>query len=101
MARLMERNRVHWTNFAIWNFQAALEEPPQPQAVMDCHVSVLGECILNAGEGLYVKLGDEVSEDAARVTEPGSLYPGKARLSHERWRFWKERLRLAKWFLRK
>lgn len=41
MAWLMERNLVHWTNFAIWNFRAALEEPPQPQAVMDCHASVL------------------------------------------------------------
>lgn len=92
MARLMERNLVHWTNFAIWNFRAALEEPPQPQVVMDCHVSVLGEWISHAGEGLYAKLSDEVSEDAARVTEPGILYSGKAGLSHERWKFWKERL---------
>jgi hypothetical protein len=33
-----------------------------------------------------------VSEDAARVTEPDTLYSGKAGLSHERWKFWKERL---------
>lgn len=58
---------------------------------MNCDVAVAAEWILQGGEALHRGISEEVTEDEARSTKPGILYPGKAGLCRERWEFWKAR----------
>lgn len=58
---------------------------------MNAEVSAATEWIIHAGEVLFHLLTDDLNPDRARMTRPGSLYPGKAGLCRERWDFWKMR----------
>jgi Protein of unknown function (DUF3632) len=80
-----------WTNFAIWELRAALEEPSQGKSILNYEVITAAEWIFQGGEELFKQTRKEETEEQSRFTQSGSLFPGKAGSLRERWRFWKMR----------
>ncbi len=80
-----------WDIFAIWELREGLGEPTVAISIMNCNVIVATEWILQAGEHLFKRQYEVVTEDEVQVAKQGTLYQGKIGLPRERWDFWRER----------
>ncbi|KAK2875606.1 hypothetical protein FQN49_001566 [Arthroderma sp. PD_2] len=106
-ARLLNLEKVSWSNFAVWSLRAALEEKPSTSAESyNCDVAAAAQWILHSGSYLLKEVKSDADKEIQEQEEDegeakpnrgqplaaGSLYKGKgkARLCPERWQFWKQ-----------
>ncbi|KAF3479836.1 uncharacterized protein GIQ15_06812 [Arthroderma uncinatum] len=105
-ARLLNLEKVSWSNFAVWSLRSALEENVTSDESHKCNVAAAAQWMMYSGPYLL----KEVKSDAAKEVQEqeadngeakpnkgqplaaGTLYKGKGkeRLCPERWQFWKQ-----------
>ncbi|KAF7590279.1 hypothetical protein BBP40_003016 [Aspergillus hancockii] len=89
-ARLLTLDATSWKLFAVWALRDALEEESSGSK-LECDVVVAREWFKHGGPILREQVtANDDKED--RMMAGGTLYQGPAKVSLERWVFWKERL---------
>ncbi|KAB8249336.1 hypothetical protein F9C07_2285741 [Aspergillus flavus] len=89
-ARLLNLHAISWTEFAVWELRAALEEPCEGQA-LECNVVVAMVWIKHAGHILYALAVNTGEDTDILEAANGLFYEGRSMLCLERWEFWKRR----------
>jgi hypothetical protein len=71
--------------------KAALEEPAKAMSIVNLGITTAAEWIFQGGEELFRRTRKDETEEQARFTQSGSLFPGKTGSLREKWQFWKMR----------
>ncbi|KAJ5288780.1 hypothetical protein N7478_001810 [Penicillium angulare] len=92
MARLFGKKMIVGLEYPVWVFREALEEPHQRIFAMNPLVDLMKEWIYHSGEVIYASINGKELARIVKLTKPGTLYNGESSISHDRWKFWKEKL---------